>query len=209
MQEAQTEKKSKPNIMRRIYDWTVSWADNPYGIWALAILSFAESSFFPIPPDVLLIPLVFGAPKKWFKLALICTLASTAGGVLGWFIGNLAWDSTKDFFFNTIPGFTHENFADVEKLYQDNAFLAILGAAFTPIPYKLFTIAAGVFNVSLTTLITASLVGRGGRFFLVAIIIYFVGPSAKPFIDKYFNLLATSFFILLILGFWAIKVFTN
>ena len=96
----------------------------------------------------------------------------------------------------------------VEMLHWDfmkNAFLAIFGAALTPIPYKIFTIAAGVCNVSLSTLIIASLCGRGGRFFAVALIIYFIGPKAKPFIDKYFNLLATSFFVLLVLGFIAIK----
>jgi len=196
---------TKPNILKRLYNWTISWADTPVGLWALAALSFAESSFFPIPPDVLLIPLVFGAPKKWWKIALVCTLASVAGGVFGWGIGHLAWSATQDFFFNYIPGFTRENFAAVERLYQDNAFLAIFGAAFTPIPYKIFTIAAGVCNVDIFTLMAASLVGRGGRFFLVGIIIYFVGPAAKPFIDKYFNALATAFFVLLVAGFILIK----
>lgn len=193
----------KPNIMRRLYDWTVSWADKPQGTQALAALSFAESSFFPIPPDVLLIPLVFGAPKRWWKIALVCTVASVLGGVFGWYIGKFFWQSTQDFFFTYI--FSKEAFEAVENMYGEYAFLAILGAAFTPIPYKVFTIAAGVCNISLPILIAASIVGRGGRFFLVAIIIYFVGPKAKPWIEKYFNTLATAFFILLVLGFVVIK----
>lgn len=196
---------SNPNILKRLYNWTISWAEKPQGLWALAVLSFAESSFFPIPPDVLLIPLVFGAPKKWWRIALICTLASTAGGVFGWYIGHAAWDATQSFFFNYVPGFTHENFDFVRQSYQSNAFFAIFGAALTPIPYKIFTIAAGVCDVSMATLITASLLGRGGRFFAVALIIYFVGPKAKDFIDKYFNILASAFFVLLVLGFVLVK----
>lgn len=193
----------KPNILRRLYDWTVSWADKPQGTQALAALSFAESSFFPIPPDVLLIPLVFGAPKRWWKIALVCTVASVLGGVFGWYIGKFFWQSTQDFFFSYV--FSKEAFESVEKMYGEFAFLAILGAAFTPIPYKVFTIAAGVCNISLPVLIGASIIGRGGRFFLVALIIYFVGPKAKPWIEKYFNTLATAFFILLVLGFVLVK----
>lgn len=120
---------SKPNILKRLYNWTISWAEKPQGLWALAILSFAESSFFPIPPDVLLIPLVFGAPKKWLKIVLICTAASVLGGVFGWYIGRVAWDALQSFFFDYVPGFTHQNFEFVQQSYQNNAFLAIFGAA--------------------------------------------------------------------------------
>ena len=195
----------KPNLLKRLYNWTISWAEKPQGLWALAILSFAESSFFPIPPDVLLIPLVFGAPKKWWKIAAVCTAASVLGGVFGWCIGHAAWGATQSFFFDYIPGFTHENFEFVEQSYQNNAFLAIFGAALTPIPYKIFTIAAGVCNVPIATLVLASLVGRGGRLFAVALIVRIVGPKARDFIDKYFNILASAFFVLLVLGFVAVK----
>lgn len=205
MQEQTSTADKKPNILKRLYNWTISWAEKPQGLWALAVLSFTESSFFPIPPDVLLIPLVFGAPKKWWWTAFVCTLASVLGGMLGWAIGHLAWSGLQDFFYNYIPGFTRENFEYVQNLYQDNAFMAILGAALTPIPYKLFTIAAGVCNVDIATLVIASIIGRGGRFFAVALIIRAIGPAAKNFIDKYFNILATLFFILLVLGFAVIK----
>ena len=195
----------KPNLLKRLYNWTISWAEKPQGLWALAVLSFAESSFFPIPPDVLLIPLAFGAPKKWWRIAAVCTAASVLGGVFGWCIGHAAWGATQSFFFDYIPGFTHENFEFVEQSYQNNAFLAIFGAALTPIPYKIFTIAAGVCNVPIATLVLASLVGRGGRFFAVALIVRIVGPKARDFIDKYFNILASAFFVLLVLGFVAVK----
>lgn len=195
----------KKNFIRRMYDWTVSWADKPQSTVALSLLSAAESSFFPVPPDVLLIPLVYGKPKKWWYFALICTVFSVIGGVIGWYIGYAGWEAVKDFFFNYVPGFTPENFDYVKNLYKDNALLAIFTAAFTPIPYKIFTITAGVCDVPLYDLILGSIVGRGGRFFLVGLIIRVVGPKSKEFIDKYFNLLTIAFFVLLVLGFLAVK----
>ena len=205
---ASTEKSApkKANILRRMYDWTISWADTPYGLWALAALSFMESSFFPIPPDVLLIPLVFGAPKKWWKIALACTVASVCGAVLGWYIGHAAWDALKGFFFDYIPGFTPERFDSVKEIYAQWGIIAVLGSALTPIPYKIFTIASGALDYSLISLVLASIAGRGARFFLVALIIYFVGPKAKEWIDKYFNLLAAAFFVLLVGGFLLVKL---
>lgn len=195
----------KKNFIRRMYDWTVSWADKPQSTVALSLLSAAESSFFPVPPDVLLIPLVYGKPKKWWYFALVCTVFSVIGGVIGWYIGYAGWEAVKDFFFDYVPGFTPENFDYVKNLYKENALLAIFTAAFTPIPYKIFTITAGVCDVPLYDLILGSIVGRGGRFFLVGLIIRVVGPKSKEFIDKYFNLLTIAFFVLLVLGFLAVK----
>lgn len=195
----------KKNFIRRMYDWTVSWADKPQSTVALSLLSAAESSFFPVPPDILLIPLVYGKPKKWWYFALVCTVFSVIGGVIGWYIGYAGWEAVKDFFFDYVPGFTPENFDYVKNLYKENALLAIFTAAFTPIPYKIFTITAGVCDVPLYDLILGSIVGRGGRFFLVGLIIRVVGPKSKEFIDKYFNLLTIAFFVLLVLGFLAVK----
>jgi membrane protein YqaA with SNARE-associated domain len=197
--------KSKENLLKRLYNWTISWAETPYSMVALVIVAFAESSFFPIPPDVLLIPMVFAMPRRWWLIAGVCTLSSTVGGIFGWLIGHGCWELMKDFFFTYIPGFTPELFEVVSQKYQENAFLAIFGAALTPIPYKIFTIEAGVCNVSLTTLIIGSLVGRGGRFFTVALVSYLLGEKAKPFIDKYFNIIVTVFFVLLIAGFALVK----
>ena len=190
---------------RRMYDWTISWADKPRGMWALGIIAFAESSFFPIPPDVLLIPLVFGAPKKWWKIALVCTIGSVLGAVLGWFIGYFAWDAAKQFFFDYVPGFTAAGVDAVKAKYDEWGVLAVLVAAFSPIPYKLFTIVSGALDYSLFNLVWASVIGRGARFFLVAIIICILGENAKAWIEKYFNILVIIFTILLIGGFVSVK----
>ena len=199
----------RPHIFRRLYNWVLHWAETPYGTPALFVISFAESSFFPIPPDVLQIALSVSKPKRSFYYAAVSTVASVLGGIVGWLIGFALWAAVKGFFFGYVPGFTPENFEYVRKLYGDNAFLAIFAAAFTPIPYKVFTIAAGVFDISLWTLIVASVLGRAGRFFSVATLIYFVGPKVKTLIDKYFELATILFFVLLVLGFLAIKFFAG
>lgn len=202
----QTEQQpKKKGMIRRLYDWVLSWADTPYGTPALFILSFAESSFFPIPPDVLQIALSAGKPRRAFWYATVSLVASVFGAVLGYYIGLGFWNATKDFFFTWIPGFTPEVFAYVEKLYHGNAFWAIFTAAFTPIPYKVFTIAAGVCKISLLTLLIASIIGRGARFYLVAALMFFFGPTVKNWIEKYFDWLAIAFTVILIGGFVLLK----
>ena len=203
--EMETVAERKPNVVRRLYDWVLHWADTPYGTPALAAISFAESSFFPIPPDVLQIALSVSKPRRSFFYAGVSAVASVLGGIAGWLIGALLWASIGWFFFRYVPGFSQEHFEHVQKLYGDNAFLAILAAAFTPIPYKVFTIAAGVFEISLTTLILASAVGRSGRFFLVAAFLFFFGPTAKHLLEKYFEWITIALFVLLVAGFMAIK----
>ena len=152
-------------LLRRLYNWVLSWADSPHGMIALAGISFAESSFFPIPPDVLQVALSVSKPKKSFLFAAVSVVASVLGAVAGWAIGWGLWQFVDTFFYSVIPGFTSEKFNYVESLYQDNAFLWLILSAFTPIPFKIFTIAAGACSVPLPTLIIASLIGRGGRFF--------------------------------------------
>lgn len=196
---------ARPNIIRRLYNWTLSWAERPGGTRAMATLSLFEASFFPIPPDPLLAALTFSKPKDWWKFAGWCTAASVVGGVLGWWIGLQFWHLTQDLFFRFVPGFTPEVFAKVQQLYLDNAFLAILGAAFTPIPYKVFTIASGVFEVALPILIGASIFGRGARFFMVAGVIRMFGPAIKPHLEKYLEWASVILFLLGLAGFAAIK----
>lgn len=194
----------KPNVVRKIYDWVLHWADTPWGGVALFILAFAESSFFPIPPDVLLIALCLGAPKKSMKYALICVVGSVSGAMLGYGIGHWAWEGVMNDWF--IPAvFSQEAFDSVGAMYEQWNFWAVFTAGFTPIPYKLFTIAAGAFNINFVMFVLASIVGRGGRFFLVAFLIWKFGPSIKSFIDKYFNLLAIAFTVLLVGGFVLVK----
>jgi membrane protein YqaA with SNARE-associated domain len=197
----------RPGLLKRLYLWVLHWADTPYGTPALATISFAESSFFPIPPDVLQIALSVSKPKRSFYYATVSGTASILGGILGWFIGIALWSILGDFFISYVPGCTEENIKTVGKLYHDNAFVAILAAAFTPIPFKVFTIGAGIFHdyVSLGTLIGASILGRFGRFYALGACIYVFGPGIKALLEKYFEVAAALLFVLLIGGFFAIK----
>ncbi len=204
--------KFRMKYVRKLYDWVLHWAQTPYGPIALFILAFAESSFFPIPPDALLIALVLGAKTKAFKFALNCTIASVSGAMLGYAIGHFAWWNLDMeftwlamFFFNNIPGFTEKLFFEIEGLYKQYDFWIIFTAGFTPIPYKVFTVASGAFNVNLPIFIFASIVSRGARFFLVAFLLWKYGEQIKTFIDKYFDWLAIAFTLLLIGGFVVIK----
>lgn len=199
-------------FVRQLYDWMLHWAETPYGPIALFLLAFAESSFFPIPPDALLIALVLGARKKAFQFALNSTVASVLGALLGYAIGHFVWwgaggefSNFALFFFNNIPGFTETIFYKVQGLYEEWNFWIVFTAGFTPIPYKVFTISAGAFDVNIILFVIASIVSRAGRFFLVAWLIWKFGEQIKGFIDKYFNLLAIAFTVLLIGGFVVIK----
>ena len=198
--------------LRKLYDWVLHWADTPYGAPALFILSFMESSFFPIPPDPLLIALVLGGRNKAFRFAANCTTASVLGALFGYAIGYYVWWSGPDnfssvawFFFQHIPGFSVELFRYIQGLFEKWNFWIIFTAGFTPIPYKVFTVSGGAFNINLPMFLIASIVSRGARFFLVAFLIWKFGPLNKSFIDRYFNWLAVLFTILLIGGFLLVK----
>jgi membrane protein YqaA with SNARE-associated domain len=200
------------NGLKKMYDWVLKWANTPYGPMALFILAFAESVFFPIPPDVLLIALALGSSGKSFHFALNCTIGSVMGAFVGYGLGHYAWIAANgeftgfaNFFFNNIPGFTVSLYDSIRQLFNDWDFWVIFTAGFTPIPYKVFTVTAGVFDINLFMFFIASVISRGARFFLVAFLIWKFGPSIKRFIDKYFNLLAMGFTILLIGGFILIK----
>jgi len=198
--------KRKP-IHRRLYDWVLHWAGHRHAVWALFLLAFSEASCFPIPPDVLLIAMCVAAPKSAHRYALVTTAGSVGGGLLGYGIGYGFWEVVNGFFFEYLApvGFTPENFARVQTAYQDHAFWAVFTAGFTPIPYKVFTIAAGVFDIGVPVFLLASLLGRAGRFFLVAELIRWVGAPIMPFIEKYLGWLTIAFVILLILGFYVLK----
>lgn len=200
------------NWIKNIYQWVLNWAQSPYGAIALFILAFAESVFFPIPPDVLLIALALGAAAKSFRYALICTIGSVTGAFVGYAIGYYAWITAggeftgfANFFFNNIPGFTVSLFNNIKELFIEWDFWIIFTAGFTPIPYKVFTITSGVFELNLVMFFIASLISRGARFFLIAFLIWKFGPDIKRFIDRYFNMLALGFTVILIGGFVAIK----
>lgn len=198
--------------LRKLYDWVLHWAETPYGPIALFLLAFAEASFFPIPPDPLLIALILGSTTLAFRFALICSVGSVLGAVLGYGIGYFAWWTTggeftsiAHFFFNNVPGFSIDKFFLVKDLYDKWNFWIIFTAGFTPLPYKVFTISGGAFNINLAMFLVASVVGRSARFFLVAGLIWKFGVPIRAFIDKYFNWLAILFTLLLIGGFLVIR----
>lgn len=185
--------------LRRLYDWVEHFAETPYGSWALFLLAFAESTFFPVPPDVLLIALAVSIPSKAFRYALICSAGSVLGGVVGYVIG---------YRFMEVIGFGILNFYGLAEKYQKVAELYnqynvwVVGiAGFTPIPYKVFTISAGAFKINFSLFLLASLVSRSARFFLVSGLIYIFGKEIRAFIERYFNILAVIFVLLLVAGF--------
>ena len=189
--------------IRRLYDWVLSWADSKYGGLALFVLAFAESSFFPIPPDVLLIALCLGAKTRWFRYALICSVGSVLGGLAGYAIGFYALDTWGmpiiDFYGKG------DKYQELQALFEDHGFFYVFLAGFTPIPYKVMTITAGAVKLSLGPFLGASLVSRAARFFLVAGLLRIFGAPVKTFIDKWFNLLTIVFSVLLIGGFLLMK----
>jgi membrane protein YqaA with SNARE-associated domain len=186
-------------MIRRLYDWVLSWAESRYAVYALFLIAFAESSFFPIPPDVLLIALALGQPQGAYWFALICTVGSVAGGAFGYLIG---WQLMETVgrpileFYQAL-----DKFEAVKASFLHYGGWAVAIAGFTPIPYKVFTIASGAVTLSFATFVLASLAGRAGRFYLVAALIFFFGPPIKAFIDRHFNLLTVVFTLLLLSGF--------
>jgi len=193
-----TEKSIKKNIIRRLYDWVLGWAETPYGTPALFTIAFAESSFFPVAPDILLIALDLSKPKRSFYYALLCSIASVLGGIFGYFIGLELMDLIG---FKIIQFYGVMNqYEQIKDLYKHYDALAVFIAGFTPIPYKIATITAGAFKINFITFVVASVLSRGARFFLVSGLIYLFGTRIKEFIDKYFNMLVVIFTILLIGG---------
>lgn len=189
--------------MRNLYNWTLSWAEHTQAKLALFFLAMIEAIFFPIPPDPLLVLMTAVDARDWLKFALITTIGSVAGAVIGYLVGLFFY---KEFGQSIISFYGFENaFEALRESFNDHSFLAIFIAAFSPIPFKVFTIAAGAFKAPFLIFILATLVGRGLRFFLVAAIISYLGKKGHSFIESHFNVLALIFGILLIAGFAAIK----
>jgi membrane protein YqaA with SNARE-associated domain len=201
--------------LKRLYDWVMHWAETPYGTPALCILAFAESSFFPVPPDVLLIALALSIPRRAWFYASVCTAASAVGGLFGYLIG---WQML-DLVARPILEFYGAPLQDGQIVvrvtgrevnltawYQQYDAWIVFVAALTPIPYKVITISAGLCRVSIPVFILTSVAGRAMRFFAVGGLIRLWGEPAKEFIDKYFDWLAIAFVILLIGGFLVIKL---
>ncbi len=195
------------NPLKRLYNWVLSWAESRWGATALFVIAFCESSFFPIPPDVLLIPLCIGAVTRAWRLALICSLGSVAGGAFGYALGFYLFEPVCWPIIETMH--MQKKFVQISALYHKYDILAVGAAGFSPIPYKVFTIFAGFSELDFWRFLAASAVSRSARFFLVAGLIRVYGPQIESFIERYFNRCALAFTVLLVGAFvllgWAGK----
>lgn len=191
--------------IRALYRWVVGWSESRQAERALGGIAFAESSFFPIPPDPLLIAMVTAHPAKFLRYAAICTLSSTVGGMFGYFIGVALFGTVGQWIIDTYG--LQAAFGTIAERYEANAFLTVFAAGFTPIPYKVITVAAGVFRIDFLPFVLASILGRGGRFFLVAFLMHHFGKRYKDSIEKYIDVLSLLFVLLLVAGFLVIKHF--
>ena len=186
------------NIFRKLYNWTLDQSSKKYASWFLAFISFIESSFFPIPPDIILIPMIIAKRTKAFFYAFVCTISSVFGGLFGYLIGYALFSSIGITLVN-FYGMT-EYIESLKEYYNNYGIWFVLIAGFTPLPFKIITIASGLFQLNLIIFILCSLIARGCRFYLIASLLYVFGEVIKKFIDKYFNFLTVLFFILLIGG---------
>jgi membrane protein YqaA with SNARE-associated domain len=185
--------------MSGLVEWVIGWAQSPSANIALFVIAFAESSFFPIPPDILLITMALIRPQEAFVLALICSAGSVLGGIFGYFLG---WLGGRPLLHRV---FSEEKILMVKNAYEKYEVWAIAVAGFTPIPYKLFTLSAGTFEIPFTPFLAASAVSRSARFFLVGMAIYFWGEPVRTILEKYFNWVTLVFMALLVGGFLVIR----
>jgi len=189
--------------MRALYEWTMDLASHRHARWGLAVVSFVESSVFPIPPDIILIPMILAQRTMAWIYATICTLSSVAGGVMGYAIGYFLFDTVGtailDFYGKG------EEFSTFQAQYNEWGVWIVLIAGLTPFPYKIITIASGVTALNFPVFIIASLVARGIRFFAVAALLWYFGEPIRAFIDKYFGPISIAFVALLIGGFVLLK----
>jgi membrane protein YqaA with SNARE-associated domain len=186
-------------LVHAVSDWMLNWAASPWAPVALFIFAFWESSFFPIPPDPLLIAMAVAAPELSLIFAAVCTVASVSGAALGYLIGQRGGRPIVKRLFN------EEKISAAERLYHRYDVWAIGAAAFTPIPFKVFTITAGVAKLNFPRFMIASTLGRGGRFFLVGTLIFFFGPTIQGWLDDYFEYITLGFLVLLVAGFFVVK----
>ena len=191
-------------MLKSLYNWTISLSTTPYALWALAVVAFTESSFFPIPPDILLIPMIVAKPKNAYFIALIAMTASVLGGGFGYYIGLKLYESVGVLIIN----FYHAQqlFAKFQALFNEYGTLAVFFAGITPFPYKVITIASGIAGLSFYQFLIFSIIARGARFFIIALLLRIYGEAIKRFIERHLNILFIVFLILLVSGFLLIKV---
>jgi len=197
-------KNAKLKMIRSLYNWTLSLAKTPFALWALAIIAFVESSFFPIPPDILLIPLIIARPKHALVIAGVTTCASVMGGGLGYYIGLKFYE----FIGSAIVSFYHAEdlFEEFQVQFNQYGTIAVLFAGITPFPYKIITISSGIAELPFLQFLLYSAIARGLRFYIIALLLMLYGEAIRKFIDKHLNAVFTLFLILLVVGFLLIKV---
>jgi membrane protein YqaA with SNARE-associated domain len=190
-------------MIRGLYEWTLGLAQSRHAIWALAFVAFIESSVFPIPPDILMIPMIIAAPRRAFWIAFVATIASVAGGAAGYLIGSVFFESiglpVLEFYGKT------ESFGSFQERYNDYGAWAVLIAGVTPFPYKVITILSGATNLSFTVFMIASLAARALRFFLIAVLLWKFGAPIRDFIERRLGLMFTLAVVILIGGFMAVR----
>ncbi len=190
-------------MIKRLYDWTMGLAAHPHAIWALAAVSFAESSFFPIPPDILMIPMIVAAPHRAFWIATVCLVSSVLGGIAGYGIGMFAYEAIGAPILEALG--KADRMAEFSQRFNDLGFWAVLGAGITPFPYKVITIMSGFTAMPMGTFIITSIIARGLRFFLVAGLLWQFGAPIRDFIERRLGLMFTLFFVLLVGGFFLVR----
>lgn len=195
---------SPPSCLRRVYDWIIRRANTPRAVWVVNMISFAESSFFPLPPDLMLIPMILADRAKAWWLALTCTLSSVLGGLVGYAIGYFLFETAGEWIIQT---YHLENaFARFQSDFQAWGFWIIVAKGLTPIPFKLVTIASGVAGLNLMQFTVASVIARSFRFFLLAGLLWFFGDWARTFIERYLSWILGGILALLVAGFLAVKI---
>ena len=191
------------NILRKIYNWTIEKSKHPKAVWFLSLVSFSESSFFPIPPDIILIPMIIAKRTRAWFYAFVCTMSSVLGGLFGYCIGYFFYNSVGKIILEYY-GLTNQ-FIIFEEYYLKYGILIVIGAGITPFPYKFITIASGVFGLNVFLFTVVSFFSRGLRFYLLSFLLKFFGEKIEKLIDKYFNILAILFFVLLVAGIVVVK----
>jgi membrane protein YqaA with SNARE-associated domain len=195
---------SNLSLLRKIYDWTIRNADSPKAVWLLTLVSFAESSFFPLPPDLMLIPMILANRAKAWWLALLCTISSVFGGLVGYAIGYFLFETAGEWIIQTYG--LEAAFAKFQTDFQAWGFWIIALKGLTPIPFKLVTIASGVVGLNITQFVLASIIARSFRFFLLSGLLWYFGDWARTFIERYLPWVLGATLIVLIAGIFAVKI---
>ncbi len=195
---------ARTSLLQRLYDWTLDLAQHRHALAALAVVSFIESSVFPIPPDVMLIPMILAARDRAWLIAGVCTVASVAGGLAGYAIGAVAFDEVGQPLLE-LYGYAAK-FEEFRHRYNEWGGWIVFGAGVTPFPYKVITIASGVTGLDLATFMVASILSRGARFFAVAVLLWYFGPPIRAFVERNLAQVATAFFALLLGGFVLVRL---